>query len=356
MLIIVTATILVSSYVFHAQSNSASITPLSSEDARKANDEAQAEYYRAQTEKLRAKPASVSFFQKVSENPGSVLSVIGAFVAALVALLSFFFNYRATLRNQRDIQFYEALKRFGDKDSATVRFSAAGLIGELGTRPGRRKTHRGPYFHTALAQLSGGIQLEENPTVLTSIADASRRLAEIDPGAVITKVYETNLALEENLTINLAKYLQGLRKKSGHSDLTKNIVADSFWSEAIVVTRLPNDQLEVWRNAYKTTFYRTLLSAAHELGTSGVILKDYFLATEKALETSAERLRLNDSLFAFIYFGMFSRKASDATHQGHMKTILEDFLSQTAMRRRGNKAIPDQWLDLLRGRPSSRIP
>ena len=36
-------------------------------------------------------------------------------------------------RSQHDTQFYEALKRFGDKDSPAVRASGAALIAQLGT-------------------------------------------------------------------------------------------------------------------------------------------------------------------------------------------------------------------------------
>ncbi len=82
-------------------------------NAQKNNQDAQAAYYRKQLE-------DKTFWQKVGDNPAAV----GAVVAALVALVSFLFNYRATLRNQTDTQFYEAMKRFGDKESPTLRSSA----------------------------------------------------------------------------------------------------------------------------------------------------------------------------------------------------------------------------------------
>src|SRR5438874_2074833 len=38
-------------------------------------------------------------------------------LAAMVAFITLVVNYRSTVRSQRDTNFYEALKRFGDKDS-----------------------------------------------------------------------------------------------------------------------------------------------------------------------------------------------------------------------------------------------
>ena len=55
-------------------------------DAQRANEEAQAEYYREQTEKLRQQK---TFWQNVADNPASVLGVLGVIVAALVTLISF---------------------------------------------------------------------------------------------------------------------------------------------------------------------------------------------------------------------------------------------------------------------------
>src|SRR5687767_12806285 len=85
-----------------------SVSPSPSEQvelmkARRRNEEAQAEYYLAQAKRLEA-PAKKSFSQGILENPVSVAGFIGASFAALVALLTFLLNYKATVRAQRDAQ------------------------------------------------------------------------------------------------------------------------------------------------------------------------------------------------------------------------------------------------------------
>src|SRR5687768_787210 len=64
------------------------------------NEEAQAEYYREQTAKLREPIKVKTFWQNIADNPASTLGVVGALIVAFVTLISFFFNYRATLKNQ----------------------------------------------------------------------------------------------------------------------------------------------------------------------------------------------------------------------------------------------------------------
>jgi hypothetical protein len=204
-----------------SQTASVATTP-STEEAQKANNEAQAEYYRAQTEKLKQAPPPKSFWQAIADNPASVLGVFGAFIAALVTLLSFFFNYRATLRNQRDTQFYEALKRFGDQESPAIRSSAAGLLGQMartkqvGVKRRRlysprkpylfKLTWRRPYFLTVLHQLVAGLLLEDNPVVISSISRSLSVLNQLDPNPILPEVYWANLQLQDDLVHTLAEF------------------------------------------------------------------------------------------------------------------------------------------------------
>jgi hypothetical protein len=65
------------------------------------NQKAQATYYKRQVR------------PRVWKQVQDMLPGVGASLAAVVALLSLQLNLGATLRNQQDTQFYEALKRFG---------------------------------------------------------------------------------------------------------------------------------------------------------------------------------------------------------------------------------------------------
>ena len=84
------------------------------------NQRAQATYYQRQADKR-------GFWRNVREYGGP----IGATVAAVVAIISFGLNYRATLRSRADVKFYEALNLFADRDNPSVRSTAAGLLEQM---------------------------------------------------------------------------------------------------------------------------------------------------------------------------------------------------------------------------------
>ena len=92
--------------------------------------------------------------------------------AAIVAVLSLVLNYSSTLRTQRDSQFLEALKRFGDKDSSRVRSSAAGLLAKLSQQKGSFFRWQRPNFSIVFDQLMTGLRLEDNSVCLGAIMDA----------------------------------------------------------------------------------------------------------------------------------------------------------------------------------------
>src|SRR5262249_34950567 len=129
------------------------------------------------------------------------LGVIAAFVAALVTLVTFVFNYRATIRNQRDTQFYEALKRFGDQNSSVLRSSAAGLLAPMARR---RSLFRNPYFDTTLDQLVMGFLSEKDTTTLDAICKAILRIADIHSNSVLNALRSSNLKLQEDVLRILA--------------------------------------------------------------------------------------------------------------------------------------------------------
>lgn len=168
----------------------------------------QARHHRTQTvahssSPLQQFPASLERF---FNNPPA----LGATIAAVVALLSFFFNWRATLRgqadarqNQRDLQLYEALKRFGD-ESPALRTSAAGLVAYCGS-VSRRGSAAPMNFHTAVTQLTDGLRLEQDTRVRQAIVDALKRLAALNPESVVQVLYQANLTLQRDAIEALAR-------------------------------------------------------------------------------------------------------------------------------------------------------
>ncbi len=79
------------------------------------NQKPQAQYNEKQTR---------SFWRKVKDN----LPVLGAMIAASVAIVTISFNNHTTLRHQQDTQFDEALRRLGDRDNCIVRAGAAAFL------------------------------------------------------------------------------------------------------------------------------------------------------------------------------------------------------------------------------------
>lgn len=182
-------------------------SPTTSDSDEQRLTKAQVKYFEAQT----SKGDSSSFSWT------GLFTVSGAVIAAMVALLSLYVNNRTAIRNQRDTQFFEALKRFGDQDSATVRASAAATIALLGNekvirwtkQQGRTFPHRKSvllYFETAVHQLITGLMLEENPVTLTAITDAAEKLVQIDSHLILGSVHRANIALQKDLIAALAEF------------------------------------------------------------------------------------------------------------------------------------------------------
>jgi hypothetical protein len=168
---------------------------------------AQIDYFKAQTEKLRYR----SFKESLLENFVGLVTAFGAFIAALIALSSLIINRRLTIRNQKDTQFYEALKRFGDKDSIRLRSSAAGLLAQL-AREKSIFTRRQPYFRTTVNQLVTGILLETDFVVLGSICDALEELSPFGRRFIAQNLWDAKYSL-----------LRKLQRKVTQWALSKNI-------------------------------------------------------------------------------------------------------------------------------------
>jgi hypothetical protein len=219
-------------------------TPSPTEDpeflvARKRNEKAQAEYY----EQLAAKIArqSEGGWANYLGLAVALISLSGALIAARVAYLSFFYNYQNQLRTNSDTRFFEALKRFGDKDSAAARTSAANMLAVMGKmelpktdkrRPaffGRRQNadaFEQPYYNAALDQLIAGHMLEDNTVVLESIKAAILELYPLRRETAIKKLTTANLKAQEDLSIALARFF------SSRGAPSADAIDEDLWSRA----------------------------------------------------------------------------------------------------------------------------
>lgn len=167
-------------------------------NAQTRSAQAQADYYAAQTEKLKAEPTpppTKELAQLARENPASVAVLVAATLTALVSLIvaAFttgiaFLNYRIAAKARDDDKFHDALTMFGDKESPALRLSAAGILGDMALIKRREFDEkmpittflfRGrPYRETALNQLLGGLLLENNRVALLEIRRAIMKIME----------------------------------------------------------------------------------------------------------------------------------------------------------------------------------
>lgn len=200
-------------------------------EAQKRNQDAQAKYYEWQVNR--------GIFEKLTDNPAAV----AAFLAALVAFITFYFNYRITQRNQADTQFYEALKRFGDKDSAAVRSSAVATLAQMAKMEGRDinplrpvsglKSKKRRYCDTSYIQLIMGLLFEKNQYNLLQIRDALYQIIDqIRDGEseVITYALDNaNRRLQTEVLTALADFL--VANSAARTTDTEDVKSD-IWEDA----------------------------------------------------------------------------------------------------------------------------
>lgn len=301
-------------YEVSAQPQSA---PLSAEEqelnnARRANEEAQAEYYREQTKKLHEPsptptPTPVkSFRQSLNENPASVGTFVAALLVAIVGLVTLFVNQRSAIQNQRDTQFYEALKRFGDKDSPTVRCSAAGILAQMAALKVRDfnllhpianlKKSREPYFQTALSQLITGSILEDNMVSLRFIANSLKQIIKVDDDFSRAMLSNANRSIQDDIVIALAEFF-ATRNVERLEDINEDL-----WAVASSMT---------WYKSYELKHLIRIKSTAFSglLKSKSILFKimspdkapEHVLSIEQSLRSAATRLVLNIAVYNFAF-------------------------------------------------------
>jgi uncharacterized protein YjbI with pentapeptide repeats len=252
----------------HAQPPSP-IDPLT--QAQIDNQRAQATYYQRQADKR-------GFWRNLREYGGP----IGAAVAAVVAIISFGLNYRATLRSRADAKFYEALNLFADRKNPSVRSNAAGLLEQMASTRKR-------YFDTAFDQLSVGLLAEREDDARHAIRTALSRLMELDPPGSFAKLEAINRTLRDALAESFCRFCVA-RGTPAIEQLPATV-----WEEAEDLTSydrqalrgllgiLPKDNLAAALTAATRT-YQSLAKAQTD---------DFRAKTRVELGESADRMRSN---------------------------------------------------------------
>ena len=235
------------------------------------NQRAQATYYHRQADRR-------GFWRNLREYGGS----IGAAVAAVVAIISFGLNYRATLRSRTDAKFYEALNLFAESRNPSVRSSAAGLLEQMGSTRKR-------FYQTAFDQLAVALLAEREDNTRNAIRTAFSRLVELDPAAALSKLKATNRNLRDALAEAFCRFcvVRSVKKIE--------MIPDSVWEEAEEATSYNRDALTgLVQLVPDDNIAAKWSAAARTYRTRGNSDKDDCLASTRSdLSDGAERLRSN---------------------------------------------------------------
>ncbi|HEX5703529.1 MAG TPA: pentapeptide repeat-containing protein [Pyrinomonadaceae bacterium] len=279
-------------------------------EARRQNEEALAEYYRTLTKKV-TEQTTRTLWRTLLDNA----ALLGALTAALVALSTLLVNQRTALRARKDTEFYEALKRFGDKDSPTVRASAAAMLAQIGdtwfyTFPRRRPDKRWnvlkgkpwskakewlkkrvrtyPYFNTALDQLVTGLLIEEHTVVNHAIVTALKSIWPKSIKRAAERLYDSNLRLTADLKTLLTEYFAA--KGSTKPDQ----VGEEAWKEATNLTRCSLEGLKALVTQYSSWEESERITSAAE--------KRLRMKTIKSgLKDLGRRLNQNIRMFEMVF-------------------------------------------------------
>lgn len=315
-------------------------------EAQKANEEAQAEYYQTQTDKLKQtptptpEPTTKTIRQNIAENPASVLGALVALIAAVITGITFIVNYRFNTETQKNTQFYEALKRFGDKDSPVIRSSAAALLGQIGlTETGFFKRKK-PYLVTATDQLLSGISLEDDGVVLNSIENALQLLlsAAQNPYEYYEKLIRLNRGLQVELLNALADaqaiwtpiYADSPDDKNPEDNLKlieiDEVIRADHSNLAISITGFDKIILEAFRYRYffefpkRVTLTRNIAVQRYDFMENDS-WSEYQNEIIKSLRTAAGRLRVNSDILSLVINLIYKKMSLPPTKQELSKYV-----------------------------------
>jgi Pentapeptide repeats (8 copies) len=247
-------------------------TPPSADQLTQAqieNQRAQATYYQRQADKR-------GFWRSLREYGGP----IGAAVAAVVAIVSFGLNYRATLRSRADTKFYETLNLFADREHPGVRPSATGSLEQMAST-GKR------YYQTTFEQLCAGLLSEQEDGVRNSIQLALGRMAQLDPITALSKLEAVNRTLRDKLAESFCRLCAARGVRAIEQ------ISDAVWEEAEEITSYDRKALTgLLEISSKDSLVAALTAAAKTFRTLGK-LDDNYRRTQARIEMSeiAERLR-----------------------------------------------------------------
>ena len=252
----------------------------------------QAQIYNHSLQTQYNKKQTRSFWRKAKDNLPALAAILGAVITASVAIASISFNYRATLRHQRDTQFDETLRRFGDRDNCIVRASAAALLVRMAQRQPR-------YFHSAFVQLFSGLISERSSLMLDSIRTSINDLTSTNPVRALKVLAVLNTTFSRAFAQTFIRFCAARGAEAMES------IPDKLWKEAEIVTTFDQHAIKALFNTLPRGFYS--LNYGRILRKFNALLTQELDAHRETtcveLRDDAERLRTNiDSIGVACHF------------------------------------------------------
>jgi uncharacterized protein YjbI with pentapeptide repeats len=235
------------------------------------NQKAQARYYSRQSDRR-------GFWRSLREF-GWPAGAIAAGVAAIVAVG---LNQRANLRFRSDTEFYETIKLFSQKENATSRLMAAGLLAQMAARRNR-------FYESAFDQLAVAILTEPESKVQDAIRLALGRLVKDNPEKSLQKLEVMNRGLKTALSEALYRFFL-----TGGGDLPTEI-PENDWIQAERITEFDRQTLNALLNSIPKDQVAQILNSARRAmrTTDDETDVPYKESTRMALAKTAEQLRSN---------------------------------------------------------------
>jgi uncharacterized protein YjbI with pentapeptide repeats len=290
---------------------------ISPHDSLKELQEAQAKYYRESARKIIEANTPAGWIRENAAFFAGLLAGIVAFLSFFQAARTAAANLRLSLENsrdqrlsQRDTQFYEALKRFGDKDSPALRASAAALIAQLARRAPSRSAG---YLEVAVDQFAAALRMEPDPVVIEAVVGAVGYLAGVvnenfvAAQEMLERIYRTNRAQQNQFVSNILRYfvVSGIELENGLWPRTAiiEIAARTGYRARVIETLFSTGQLPTPLIQAEQSAAEALDEAKRSEQRAALANRIFILGLQLRASSEAIRLCLSaltpDAVFAY---------------------------------------------------------
>jgi hypothetical protein len=230
--------------------------------------------------------AQARYYSRHSDNRGFWRSLrefgwpVGAVAVGVAALFAVGLNQRANLRFRSDTAFYETIKLFSQKENASTRLMAAGVLAQMALQWKR-------FYENAFDQLSLGLLSEPQEQVRNAIRLAMERLVRKYPEKSLQTLEGMNHVLKASLAESLYRFF--LARGSD----PPNRIAGTDWIQAERLTQFDRPTLKSLFDSLSKESAEQVFHSARKLECGGDSQAAEVEGAVTAVTNAAEQLRSN---------------------------------------------------------------